>query len=100
MEAKENQKRAEIKKLSAWVEKNKKEKLHALAEVKQLKQQALRDQSARAVAATESERVEKSKATKAMDALTKAREDAEELRTQLGAAKNKLKNEKAKRERR
>ena len=33
-----------------------------------------------------------------MDALTKAREDAEELRTQLGAAKDQLKNEKAKRE--
>ena len=77
MKAKENQKRAEIKKLNAWVEKEKKEKLHALAKVNQLKQQALRDQSARAVAATESERVEKSKATRAMDALTKAREDAE-----------------------
>ena len=98
MEAKENQKRAEIKKLNAWVEKEKKDKLHALAKVNQLKQQALRDQSARAVAATESERVEKSKAKRAMDALTKAREDAEELRTQLGAAKNQLKNEKAKRE--
>ena len=84
--------------MNAWVEKEKKEKLHALAKVNQLKQQALRDQSARAVAATESERVEKSKATRAMDALTKAREDAEELRTQLGAAKNQLKNEKAKRE--
>ena len=101
MEAKENQKRAEIEKLNARVEKEKKEKLHALAKVNQLKQQALRDQSARAVAATESERVEKSKAKRAMDALTKAREDAEELRTQLGAAKNQLKNEKGKtRERR
>jgi hypothetical protein len=77
MEAKENQKRAEIKKLNAWVEKEKKEKLHALAKVNQLKQQALRDQSARAVAATESERVEKSKAKRAMDALTKAREGSE-----------------------
>jgi len=98
MEAKENQKRAEIKKWNARVEKEKNEKLQALAEVKQLKQQALRDQSARAVAATESKRVEKSKATKAMDALMKAREGSEELRTQLGAAKNQLKNEKAKRE--
>ena len=56
MEAKENQKRAEIKKLNARVEKEKMEKLQAMAEVKQLKQQALRDQSARAVAAIQQPR--------------------------------------------
>ena len=98
MKAKENQRRAEIKKLNAMFEKEKKEKLQAVADLKQLKQQALRDQSARAVAATESERVEKSKAARATDALTKAREGSEELRTQLGVSKDQLKNEKTKRE--
>merc|ERR1712086_986592 len=97
MRAKENQRRAEIKKLNAMFEKEKKEKLQAVADLKQLKQQALRDQSARAVAATESERVE-SKAARATDALTKARVGSEELRTQLGVTKEQLKNEKAKRE--